>query len=137
MSQPALEPPARTREPAGAVERLARRLGEHFASAWKHREQGGLVAAAAAVPGTGGEECGGVVGAQGAEAVRRVTTGGGASEQRRARQVNAHRGAGLPHAYDEVHVGVARVDRRPSAEARLQVVADGVLGTQGHELRVA
>ncbi len=137
VAEPVVKAPARPQQAGRAVKGRARGLHHELAGTAKGHGQHGGVLAAAAVPGAGREQRGGVVAAQAHEAVVGVAAAGAAVEERLAGKVDAAGGASAAHTHDDGKAGVAHVDAGAAALAVLEAVADGVLGAQGHELRVA
>ena len=98
---------------------LARRLADAFPAA-QSQKRGGIVRTKRRDGGTPARQ-------------RLIAS----SEERLARKLDAHHGTLARDPHGNRHVGVAHVNLRAGATACQQRVNDGVLGPQGHKLRVS
>ena len=127
MPRPAGEAPARAQQTRCAVQRDARSLHEHAPLPRPERRERGRAGADSLVPPAGGEQRGGVVGPQRAQA-RVAARGVAASEERLAGEVDRQRGTLGGETDGHGHVRARRVHHRSRAAHGDQTVHDGVLG---------
>ena len=134
---PTMEAPARAHQPWRTVERPSRRLNRKGTVSCGSANERGVTLMAELVPLSQLQQGGGVVGAQGRHSLACATHLIAATEERLAREVDAHARAVARNAHRDGEVGPSGIGNGTGACAGKHTVDDGVLRPQGYKLGVA